>query len=236
MSETGNVKTPNILRAVVGFALYLLLVPALLFISAGTLDWPMAWVYTVMLLASTVGSRLIVLKKSPDTLRERAQFSSVEGTEPWDRLLMGIVGLLGPMVTMIVAGLDHRFAWAQGVPQAAQWLAVLVTAGGYGIAVWAMVVNRYFSAVVRIQADRGHKVVTAGPYRFVRHPAYAGSLWAYWAFPIMLDTLSVFVPALIMTVVLIIRTRLEDQMLREKLPGYQSYAEKTPYRLIPGLW
>lgn len=229
-------QTPHILRAAIGFALYLLLVPALLFISAGTVDWPMAWVYTAMLLASTVGSRLIVLKKSPDTLRERARFTAAEGTEPWDRLLMGIVGILGPMATMIVAGLDHRFAWSQVIPEIGQWLATLVIAVGYGVAVWAMVVNRYFSAVARIQVDRGQQVVTAGPYRIVRHPAYAGAFFASWALPFMLDTLWASVPALIMIVALIIRTKLEDQMLREKLAGYQSYAEETPYRLIPGLW
>jgi hypothetical protein len=109
----------------------------------------------------------------------------------------------------------------------------LVIAGGYGLTVWAMVVNRYFSSVARIQHDRGQVVVTRGPYRVVRHPSYAGAILAALALPIMLDAIWSLVPALVMVVALIIRTSLEDRMLREELEGYQSYTEETPYRLIP---
>jgi protein-S-isoprenylcysteine O-methyltransferase Ste14 len=225
-----------IIRAVIGFLLYLFLVPALLFIAAGTIDWPMAWVYTVLLLAATLGSRLIVLKRNPETLRERARFTSSEGTKSWDRILVMIVGLFGPMVTMIVAGLDQRWGWSTVVPAAGQYLATLLIAGGYGLAVWAMVENRYFSAVARIQKDRGQQVVTTGPYRIVRHPSYAGAVLASLALPFMLEALWSLIPATIMAVAVIVRTALEDRMLLEELEGYQSYAAKTRYRLIPGVW
>jgi protein-S-isoprenylcysteine O-methyltransferase Ste14 len=211
-------------------------VPALLFISAGTTDWPMAWVYVILLLVSTLGSRLIVLKRNPDTLRERARFTSAEGTKAWDRVLVMIVGLYGTMATMIIAGLDHRWGWSVIVPEAGQYLAALIVAGGYGLAVWAMVENRYFSSVARIQKDRGQEVVTTGPYRIVRHPAYAGALFAALALPIMLDAIWSLIPALTLALALILRTGLEDQMLREELEGYQSYAERTRYRLMPGVW
>ena len=117
----------QIVRAAIGFTLYLLLVPALLFVSAGTTNWPMAWVYVALLLASTLGSRLIVLKRNPETLRERARFTSSEGTKTWDRLLVMIVGLYGPMATMVVAGLDHRWGWSATVPKVGQYLAALIT-------------------------------------------------------------------------------------------------------------
>jgi protein-S-isoprenylcysteine O-methyltransferase Ste14 len=216
--------------------LYLFLVPALLFIFAGTTNWPMAWVYTALLLVSTIGSRLIVWRRNPDTLRERARFTASEGTPSWDRLLVPIVGLYGPMATMVVAGLDHRLGWSAVVPVIWQIVAALVIAGGYGLAVWAMVVNRYFSAVARIQQDREQVVVTSGPYRIVRHPSYAGAVLASLALPVMLDALWAAVPAAVMVVALIVRTGLEDRMLREELEGYQSYAGETRYRLIPGLW
>lgn len=228
--------TTNNLRAVLGFTLYLLLVPALLFIAAGTVNWPMAWVYVVFLLVSTLGSRLIVFKRNPDTLRERARFTTAEGTESWDRILVAIVGLLGPMATVIVVGLDQRFGWSTIIPEIGQYLAALVVAGGYGLAVWAMVVNPYFSAVARIQRDRGQVVVTTGPYRIVRHPSYAGALLASLAIPIMLDAIWALVPALLLVVALIIRTKLEDRMLMEELGGYPAYAAETSYRLIPGVW
>ena len=236
MNVNNHMQTRKVIRAIIGFTLYLFFVPALLFISAGTVKWPMAWVYVVLLLAATIGSRLIVLKRNPDTLRERARFTASEGTKSWDRVLVAIVGLFGPMAIMIVAGLDHRFDWSPNTSGTGQYLAALVIAGGYSLAVWAMVVNRYFSAVARIQQDRGQVVVTTGPYRIVRHPAYAGALVASLALPIMLDAIWALVPATVMVVALIIRTGLEDRMLREELDGYESYTEETPYRLIPGLW
>ena len=223
-------------RAVIGFALYLFLGPALLFLSAGTWNWPLAWVYVILGLVATVGSRLIVLKKHPDTLRERAQFATSEGTPAWDRVLGPIIGLLGPLVMMVVAGLDHRYGWSSVIPRWGQYLATVAYAGGFGVSVWAMVVNRYFSAVARIQQDRGQVVVKEGPYHTVRHPSYAGAVLAYLALPIMLDAIWALIPAVGVIASVIIRTRLEDKLLLEKLDGYQRYAEETPYRLIPGLW
>jgi protein-S-isoprenylcysteine O-methyltransferase Ste14 len=221
---------------VIGLLLYLFLVPALLFVAAGTVSWPMAWVYVALLLASTVGSRLIVFKRNPDTLRERARFTSSEGTKSWDRVLVMIVGLFGPMVVAIVAGLDHRWGWSAVVPFGIQVLGALVIAAGYGLAVWAMVENAYFSSVARIQEDRAQKVVSSGPYRIVRHPSYAGALVAALALPFMLDALWALIPAAMLGAVLVLRTALEDRMLGEELAGYQRYMARTRYRLVPGLW
>ena len=233
---TEESRPPYLIRAAVGFALYLLLGPALLFIAAGTTAWPIAWVYVAVLLAATLGSRLIVLKRNPETLRERARFRSAEGTKAWDRILVMIVGLLGPMTMAAVAGLDHRWGWSAVVPRVGQILAAVVVAAGYGLAVWGMVENQYFSAVARIQEDRGQEVVTTGPYRIVRHPSYAGTLLASLAFPFMVDAIWALIPALGMVMALVTRTALEDEMLRTELDGYQSYAERTRYRLIPGVW
>jgi len=216
--------------------IYVFLNPGLLFICAGTLDWPMAWVYTALLLASTIGSRLIVYLRNPDTLRERARFTSNEGTAQWDRGLALVVGLLGPMALAIAAGLDHRFGWSPEIANWAKVLAAFILACGYFVAVWAMVENRYFSAVARIQEDRGQVVVMTGPYRFVRHPAYAGSLVSSFAFPIMMGSLWALIPGMLYGAALVLRTSLEDQMLMDGLPGYVQYAERTRYRLIPGVW
>jgi protein-S-isoprenylcysteine O-methyltransferase Ste14 len=224
------------LRAAIAFVLYLFLTPALLFISAGTLDWPMAWVYVILSLVSVIGSRLIALRRSPDLLRERARFAEAEGTKAWDRILSPLVGIYLPMLGMVVAGLDRRFGWSPGVPAGGQFLALLLVAFAYGIAVWAMLVNPFFSAVARVQSERGQQVVTSGPYRWVRHPAYAGSVLASGALPFMLEALWALIPSLIMIVVLVIRTRLEDRMLVEELDRYRAYAHETPFRLVPGIW
>jgi protein-S-isoprenylcysteine O-methyltransferase Ste14 len=169
-------------------------------------------------------------------LRERARFTACEGTKSWDRLLVPIVGFYGPVAIMIVAGLGHRLAWSTVIPPLGQVLAALVIAIGYGLAVWAMAVNRYFSSVARIQSDRGQEVVTTGPYKIVRHPSYAGAILASLALPVMLDAVWALIPGLALVIALVVRTALEDRMLREELDGYERYAGRTRHRLVPGLW
>lgn len=236
MNEQSHKTRRNNLRAVIGFVAYVFLVPALLFIAAGTLSWPMGWVYAIMLLASALVSRLIALLRFPDLLRERARFTEAEGAKAWDRPLVAIVGLVGPMAMVVIAGLDQRFGWSAITPLYGQYVAVALVLVGYGLAVWAMAVNRYFSAVARIQKERGQVVVRTGPYRIVRHPSYAGALVAALALPFMLDAIWALIPGAGMGIALIFRTRLEDEMLKQELEGYAEYASATPYRLIPGLW
>jgi protein-S-isoprenylcysteine O-methyltransferase Ste14 len=107
---------------------------------------------------------------------------------------------------------------------------------GYSFSSSAIVENRFFSGTVRIQSERGHHVVSTGPYRFVRHPGYAGALWGYLVIPLLLDSAWTFIPAVLLVGVLILRTALEDKTLQEELPGYKEFAQKTRYRLVPGLW
>lgn len=226
----------QLVRAALGFVLYLLLAPGLLFLFGGTLAWPMAWIYFVLALVAALGSRLIVWRRSPDLLRERAQFAEAEDAEPWDRWLVLVVAIVGPALTSIVAGIDHRAGWGPGLPEVVQIVAAFLVAAGFGLGTWAMVANRFFSAVVRIQSDRGHRVVTGGPYRWVRHPAYAGGVLAFLAFPLMLDAVWALLPALLVTAGVVVRTALEDRTLIEKLPGYAEYAGHTRHRLLPGVW
>jgi len=227
----------NLPRALVAFALYMLLIPAIIFVSAGTTDWPMAWVYAALLIVSTLLSRLIVYFKYPDALLERARFASPpQDTLPQDRILTLVVGSIGPIALLVLAGLDFRFGWSPPVPVAIQYLAAFLLAVGYAFAVWAMVVNRFFSAVVRLQRDRGQTVVTGGPYRWVRHPAYAGSILAAFAFPFMLSSYWTLISAGALAAATVYRTKLEDDMLLGGLAGYREYAEQVRWRLLPGLW
>lgn len=223
-------------RAAIGFAMFSLMLPAALFAVAGRLDWPMGWVYVGMLIASILVSRGVALIKSPDLLAERARFGEAEGAKAWDRLLMQAVGMYGPLLILVVAGLDKRFDWPPALPPSLQIAALLVVGAGYVLAVWAKLANRFFSAVVRIQKERAHTVVTSGPYRFVRHPAYAGGAASYLATAFMLDALWALVPAVLVVILLVVRTALEDQALRSELEGYEAYAQRTRYRLLPGVW
>ena len=136
----------------------------------------------------------------------------------------------------VVAGLDHRFAWSPHFSTWLNFLGLALAAAGYGFAGWAFLENRFFSAVVRIQPERGHVVCDTGPYRIVRHPGYAGSLLPPFAMVLALDSVWTLIPATAAVVIAVVRTALEDRTLQEELPGYRDYADRVRYRLIPGIY
>lgn len=224
------------LKAILRFVLFLVLLPLVLFGAAGRLAWPMGWAFVGAYIASVFVSRVIVMVKFPELLSERAQFVEAEGTKRWDRVLVPLMALLGPLVTLMVAGLDKRYGWSPQVSPPVQFVGLTLVVVGLSLGTWAMAVNRFFSSVVRIQKDRGHAVVTGGPYRIVRHPAYAGGVLSQLAVPIMLDSLWALIPAGLVAVGYIVRTFLEDRELYRELAGYDEYMQQTRYRLVPGIW
>ncbi len=198
--------------------------------------WWQAWAYALLFLFAGVGFRLMAERRHPGLMAERAQLLKAPGVEPWDRLLAPLMALSLGLPLFIVAGLDHRFAWS---PHFSTWLNVLglvLAAAGYGFAGWAFLENRFFSAVVRIQTERGHEVCDTGPYRIVRHPGYAGSVLPPFAMALALDSVWVLIPATAALVIAVVRTTLEDRTLQEELPGYRAYADRVRYRLLPGIY
>lgn len=234
----GSVETPQRIgvKAILRFAVYILLMPLALFLAAGTLNWAMAWVLIGFTITFTIVSRVIVALRHPELLAERARFAEAEDAKGWDRILVILMALYGPLVVWVVAGLDWRFGWSPSVPATWQVAALVVMVLGYSVSVWAMAVNRFFSAVVRIQKDRGHTTVTTGPYRYVRHPSYIGGILAGLAIPVFLDTLWALVPVGVTAILTVLRTALEDHTLLAELDGYSAYAERVRYRLVPGVW
>jgi protein-S-isoprenylcysteine O-methyltransferase Ste14 len=177
---------------------------------------------------------LLVFRRNRDLLEERQQPG--EGAKDWDRRLLRIYALL-TMSLFVVAGLDvGRFHWSDTVELWQQVLALAGFALAFAFAIWAMVVNNYYSRIVRIQGDRGHNVVTDGPYRFVRHPSYIGSILAWACAALVLGSWIALVPVALIAVTLTVRTALEDRTLQEELAGYREYAQQTRYRLVPGVW
>ena len=222
-------------RLLIG-AFILIALPALiLFGSSGRLDWGMAWVYVGLTTAFSLGSRIIMQWKTPELIAERGQSLDKEDAEPWDKVLMPL-GIIVAIVMLIVAGLDKRFEWSPNLPLLLHITAFVITALGYSLGTWATLVNRFFSAVVRIQRDRGHTVVSSGPYRLIRHPGYAGTVVTSLAPPLLLGSLWALIPAVLVVSLLIIRTALEDRTLQEELEGYHDYATGVRYRLLPGVW
>jgi len=210
--------------------------PLSIFLSAGRWDWVEGWVYIAIFLLSALVSRIYLAIKNPALMTERYQSLSAESVKAWDRWLMPIVATFGPLLVLIVAGLDERFGWLPELSTGVKIAATAVMVAGYLLAIWAMNANRFFSGTVRIQTDRGHQVVSNGPYRLVRHPGYLGGLLSYFGMPLLLGSLWALIPAVLTMMAVVLRTVLEDETLQKELPGYREYTKKTRSKLIPGIW
>jgi protein-S-isoprenylcysteine O-methyltransferase Ste14 len=205
----------------------------MLFVCAGTVAWPSAWLYLGIMSAVLLGYAAI-LKKHPDLVAERQKPPG--DAKRWDKPLVAVIGVIGPIALVLVCGLDRRFHWSP--PMSAWWNAagLLLLAAGGTLTNRAVAANRFFSAVVRIQRDCDHHVVDTGPCRLVRHPGYLGSLIYMPGAALALSSWWGLVPVAAVSVVMIVRTALEDRTLRLELEGYDVYARRVRFRLVPGLW
>jgi protein-S-isoprenylcysteine O-methyltransferase Ste14 len=222
----------------VRFVVMFLLLAAALFLPAGTLAWGGAWAYLIIVVGLTVYGRIVVMRENRALIEERVHSLEKEDTKSWDKILVPLIAVFVPVVMLATAGLDQRYGWtaAGSIPLWAQVIAALAIAFGVQISNRAVIVNAFFSGTVRIQKERNHHVVTDGPYRFVRHPAYLGGIIANFATPFLLTSLWALIPAGILIVLTILRTALEDRTLQAELPGYATYAQAVRFRLIPGIW
>jgi protein-S-isoprenylcysteine O-methyltransferase Ste14 len=219
-------------KRIVQVLVWFVLSAVILFGCAGALDWLEAWIYLGGGVAVAVMMSLLVIRKNPEAINERGRKSA--NTKKWDRVLLGILTPL-PILLMVLAGLDYRYAWSS-VPLWAQALAFIVLVPGMFIPYLAMLNNPFLATTVRIEGERGHEVASEGPYRFVRHPMYTGIIMSWIAGPILLGSMWALVPGLLSTLLLVVRTLLEDRTLQEELAGYRDYVTQVRYRLVPGVW
>lgn len=203
---------------------------ALLFGAAGRIDLPVFWAY--LLVNGTLSVVLtLVVRRHPGLLRE--QVRPAGGT---DRLTPALGGLC-IAAHWYLAGLDAgRYGWSAPIPAPVQWTALVAMAVCWGVVTWAVSVNPFFSSVVRIQSERGHYTVAAGPYRLVRHPGNLGTGAAFLLSGLALGSLWSIVPAAAFALLYVHRTAVEDRSLCAQLPGYSDYSRLVRYRLMPGVW
>ena len=224
-------------RTIVQLVLVLVVMPLLPMIISGAWGWWEAWIYAGVSFFGFIVSRRLASRRHPDILAERARSMGLENAKSWDKILAPSMAL-GSVMPLAVAGMDKLFGWTGIDPfgLAVKIISLIVILLGYVLGSWALVENKFFSGVVRIQNDRGHHVVTTGPYRFIRHPGYSGSLLVYLMAPLFLDSLWAFIPTVLLVGIVFLRTSLEDRTLQDELPGYKEYAQKAHYRLLPGIW
>jgi protein-S-isoprenylcysteine O-methyltransferase Ste14 len=226
-------KKSSILKETVRILATIIFLLAILFVPAGTFNWPEAWLL-LGLYFFVVGGLLIWLKKNdPELLKERR--SVRKDVKSWDKKII-LAYTVFLLIMLVLAGLDAvRFRWSR-VPLVWKAIGYIGFIPAVTLGFWAFKQNTYLAQYVRIQKDRGHRVITTGPYEYVRHPMYVGVILFILCSPLVLGSLYSFIPALIIVILFIIRTSLEDKTLQEELEGYQEYAKRVRYKLIPRIF
>jgi protein-S-isoprenylcysteine O-methyltransferase Ste14 len=205
-----------------------------LFLGAGRLDWIRGWISVGLSVVGMTVVGLIVRHYNSGLLEERAKWRRKD-TKLFDKIFLAVyIPLI--LIQPAVAGLDAgRYHWAS-MPFSLVYVGSLLFVVALTVITWAMVVNPFAESSVRIQNDRGHRVITSGPYRFVRHPMYVGMILMYLANPLIWGSVAALLITAITTPLLVWRTSGEDRTLSLELTGYPEYTARTRYRLVPGLW
>ena len=216
-------------QIVISFALQ----AAVLFLAAGRLAWTWAWIFLGIYVLSVVVNSLLLLRTNAGTIAERGRPKEMKN---WDKAVSGVWSLAQFLLIPLIAGLDFRFGFSGNVGLTVHLAGCMLFGTGLALFGWAMIENAYFSTVVRIQTDRGQTVCRTGPYRFVRHPGYVGTLLQSAGAPLLLGSWWALLAGALAAGCMVLRTTLEDRTLRLELPGYDEYAKQIRYRLIPGIW
>lgn len=221
------------ISAAVRFAMF----PVVFLLPAGTWHWWEAWAVIGLYLAYGAVIGTYLWRNDPALLRERMRTSPAQrGQKGWDKVLM-ILMIVPGMGIFVVPGLDvMRFGWTEPLPLWVEIVALAVHVPCFAFIGWVMRENTYLSRVVKIDVERGHEVITTGPYAIVRHPMYTAVLVMVFAMPLALGSRWGLIPAAVVAALLVVRTALEDRTLHAELPGYVEYAERTRSRLVPGVW
>lgn len=207
---------------------------ALLFVSAGTIRWTRGWICAITYGITMLAMGFVVARINPALIAARAKWRRHDA-KLYDKIILAIYLPL-TILQPAIAALDAvRFRWSP-MPFWTLYPGLAIFFFGVVLIGWAMAVNPWAEASVRIQSDRGHQVVRSGPYRFVRHPMYVGMILMYLSVASILGSNWALSIAGIMAIILIVRTALEDRTLQRELPGYSEFADVTRWRLVPGLW
>lgn len=220
------------LRWLIRESLGVVMVAVVLMLSAGRWSWTAGWALTAIYAVWVAGTAALVMPLHPALLAERATQRPERG---WDRAILSAMGVL-TLGAYVAAGLDVRNGWGPDMPDGLQWAGGILALAGYLLVAVCMRANAFFSTVSRVQRERGHRVATGGPYRVVRHPGYVGAAAFALGAPAVLGSWIAMPIGALVALLVVVRTSLEDRMLRAELTGYADYAERVRWRLLPGVW
>ena len=218
----------------VQIAVMALVFALVLFLPAGTWQWPEAWVFLALMFGFTIALSAWLLRHDPELLAERMTGIGRADQEKWDKILLSISALVF-FAWLVVMGLDARFRWSR-VPPWLEAVGALLLLLSFWIFFLTFRENAFLSPAVRIQTERAHRVVRTGPYRHVRHPMYAGFVLFAAGTALLLGSLYGALVGAVLVAIIARRAVLEERLLRDKLPGYDAYMDEVPYRFLPGVW
>jgi protein-S-isoprenylcysteine O-methyltransferase Ste14 len=210
----------------------LLLAVIFFFIAAGRITYLWGWVYLAVSLLALIVGAWYILNRNPQAINERGR--PAEAQKAWDKMIMSVYIVFFVSV-YIISGLDARFSWSS-VPIWLHLVGVLFTFASSALTYAAMAHNKFLSMYVQVAQERGHRVATSGPYRYVRHPMYVSLVVSWPALALLLGSYWALIPGLVASGLIVVRTALEDRTLQAELPGYADYSRQVRYRLLPGVW
>lgn len=228
---------PNPIKVWTSFILRMTLFAIALMWPAGTWHWWEAWVIVALWTAFGLVMVPYLLRHDPALLAERMKLVPLHKEQKvWDKALMSLFFIAG-IALYLIPGFDVvRYEWSEPLPLWMRILAMFIHLPSFVFLGWVMRENTFLAQVVKIDEERNHQVVTTGPYALVRHPMYTVVIILLFAIPVALGSRYALILAAFLTLLLIVRTYLEDRTLHTELAGYPEYAQKTRYRLIPGIW
>ena len=207
---------------------------ALLFWPAGTLHWPAAWLYLATTAALGLAAGLWLARVDPGLLAERMKPMIQKGQPRADKIFMLVFGLAA-LLWFIVIGLDRRRHWSD-MPTALAVLGYMLLLAATALMLRVVRENSFAAPVVKVQAERGHRVIDTGPYAFVRHPMYSAVVLYFAAVALLLGSWWALIASPVFFVLFAVRAGLEERALISGLPGYADYLARVRYRLLPGVW
>ncbi len=220
-----------IIQSLISFAVQ----GAILFIAGDDWLWPQAWAFLGEVAALSIAISWWLYQSDPELLKARMTSPFKAGQRPFDRVLIIVIGVLY-LAWLALIGLDaHRFLWTD-VPLWGQIAGALLLGAGMMLVWETFRANTFAAPQVRVQAERGQRVIDSGPYHYIRHPMYAGALLYMIGAPLIMGSLWGLAGTAVLAVGFALRTLGEEKVLRADLEGYEAYTKATPWRIIPGVW
>lgn len=233
MERTNDTSAKASFRHLVLAFLYLVIFPVILFFLAGDWRWAEGWVFSIILFLLSYATVIYLYIKDPALLNERFGSPIQKEQKSWDKILLSSF-VIGYFVWFAIMPLDaRRFGWSPEFPLRAKVAGTLLFTLGFLVVFGALRENTFAAPVVKMQKERGQKVISTGAYSIVRHPMYAGAMLLFIGAPLLLGSLSGLIIGFLLIVVIAVRSIGEEKMLRRELDGYDEYMKRVRWRMLP---